>query len=131
MSADQINGAYGVDDFYSDPVLTESPKPAKKPAENKKKAEQKKKNNIANEAKNEKPKSIEEAAKRILPAELASTLETVRTLYPDNHLLWLKDAAAFFNSMLDSEKSVSLANPFANQPLCFLTKVSAINFKFS
>ncbi len=60
---------------------------------------------------------------QVSPAELQNLLTMVRTRYPNNGILWLKDAASYFNVALNSEESVDLSSPFSNQPLSLLTKV--------
>ena len=51
-------------------------------------------------------------------------LAHVKTLYPGNQILWIRDAAAFFNSVLATEKPLVLDAAFTDKPLGYLTKVS-------
>lgn len=55
--------------------------------------------------------------------KLKETLATVKTYYPDNHVLWLREAADYFNATLASEESLDLSNPFSELPLSLITKV--------
>ena len=57
-------------------------------------------------------------------SELQELLAIVKSRYPNNGILWLKDAASYFNVTLTSEVLLDLANPFSNRPLSLLTKVS-------
>lgn len=55
--------------------------------------------------------------------ELKSVLAHVKTLYPGNQILWIRDAAAFFNSVLATDKAIPLDPVFSDKPLGYLTKV--------
>eukprot|EP00095_Tigriopus_kingsejongensis_P002337 maker-scaffold868_size86715-snap-gene-0.23 protein:Tk02337 transcript:maker-scaffold868_size86715-snap-gene-0.23-mRNA-1 annotation:"hypothetical protein L798_09076" len=70
-----------------------------------------------------KPATLGEACKKVNAAELKSILISVRSLYPDNALLWLRDAAAYFNVSLVNQQSFDLPDPFQDQPLTYLAKV--------
>ncbi len=56
------------------------------------------------------------------PGDLQTTLSLVRSQYPGNALLWMKDAASYFNLRLNSEQTLDLSNPFVSQPLSLLTR---------
>ncbi len=88
------------------------------------------------------PKTVEEASKKVReltvslhrtflchfalpqvnPTELQSLLAQVKAQYPNNGILWLKDAASYFNVALNAETPLDLSNPFLSQPLSLLTK---------
>ena len=75
----------------------------------------------------EKPKTLEEAAKKLNSGHFQSVLTNVKTLYPDNAILWFKDAASFFNVnlTLDKKSGGSGSAPdssFNDSPLNLLTK---------
>ena len=73
----------------------------------------------------EKPKTLEEAAKKLNSGHFQAVLSNVKTLYPDNAILWFKDAASFFNVNLMVEKPGSISAPesaFTESPLNLLTK---------
>ena len=55
--------------------------------------------------------------------QLKEILTTVKTYYPDNHVLWLREAADYFNTTLASEDALDLSNPFSELPLSLITKV--------
>ena len=55
--------------------------------------------------------------------QLKEILTTVKTYYPDNHVVWLREAADYFNTTLITEEAFDLTNPFAEIPLSLITKV--------
>ena len=79
-----------------------------------------KKNNVKNAKKSKleqsnipsKPKTLEEAMKNFNIGEFKKTVTEVKTQYPDNFMLWLRDAALYLNVSLTTENpNVELEDP--------------------
>jgi len=73
-----------------------------------------------------KPKKLEEAVKLFNINEFKSTVAQVKNQYPDNFMLWLRDAALYLNVSLTTENpNVELEeplNPFSQRPVSVITK---------
>ena len=105
-------------------MKTEAPSSPAKPTKNSSnKAAKGSKGNSdsANKKPEKKPATIEEAVKKVSVNELKALLEKVRNRYPENPILWIRDAAAYFNVALATESPVPLTS-FSDQPLSLLTK---------
>ena len=46
----------------------------------------------------------------------------MKTNYPDNPVLWLRDAASYLNLTLDAQLPVEISDPFSDRPLSLITK---------
>ena len=73
-----------------------------------------------------KPKKLEEAVKLFNINEFKTTVTQVKNQYPDNFMLWLRDAALYLNVSLTTENpNVELEeplNPFSQRPVSVITK---------
>ena len=73
-----------------------------------------------------KPKTLEEAVKAFNINEFKKTVSQVKSQYPDNFMLWLRDAALYLNVSLTTENpNVELeepADPFSPRPVSVITK---------
>lgn len=126
---DQITGAYT--SIIPSTPTQKSPKKEKKVNNNIN-------NNQQNGNKGQKPtkkpnqeqvkvaKNIEEAAKKLSNSDLQDLLANVKTYYPQQYILWIKDVASYLNNVLNAETGVNLSNPFATHPLAVLTKVTVV-----
>lgn len=93
-----------------------------------------KKNNVKNAKKSKleqsnipsKPKTLEEAMKNFNINEFKKTVTEVKAQYPDNFMLWLRDAALYLNVSLTTENpNVELEepiDPFSQRPVSVITK---------
>ncbi|TRY61534.1 hypothetical protein TCAL_05733 [Tigriopus californicus] len=88
----------------------------------KKKPKSGKENGTAAKESDKKPATLQEAVKKVNITELKSILTSVKSLYPDNQIIWLRDAASYFNVTLATEQPLSLDEPFVDQPLALLNK---------
>jgi len=73
-----------------------------------------------------KPKTLEEAVKLFNINEFKTTVAQVKNQYPDNFMLWLRDAALYLNVSLTTENpNIELEeplNPFSQRPVSVITK---------
>ena len=93
-----------------------------------------KKNNTRNTKKSKqeqgnvstRPRTLEEALKSFDINEFKTTVLKVKNQYPDNFMLWLRDAALYLNVSLTTENpNVELeepVNPFSQRPVSVITK---------
>ena len=123
VSRDQIAAMYSVQ--HPDMKIDEQPSSPAKPQKNSsnKAAKSNKGNSDSsnNKKPEKKPATIEEAVKKVSASELKALLEKVRNRYPDQAVLWIRDAAAYFNVALATESPVPLTS-FSDAPLSLLTK---------
>merc|ERR550532_3851138 len=77
-----------------------------------------------------KPKTLEEAMKSFNINDFKKTVTQVKNAYPDNFMLWLRDAALYLNVSLTTENpNVELeepVDPFTQRPLSVITKETKI-----
>jgi len=73
-----------------------------------------------------KPRTLEEAMKSFNINEFKTTIMKVKNQYPDNFMLWLRDAALYLNVSLTTENpNVELeepVDPFSQRPVSIITK---------
>ena len=73
-----------------------------------------------------KPRTLEEAVKLFNINEFKTTVAQVKNQYPDNFMLWLRDAALYLNVSLTTENpNIELEeplNPFSQRPVSVITK---------
>ena len=73
-----------------------------------------------------KPKTLEEAVKLFNINEFKTTVAQVKNQYPDNFMLWLRDAALYLNvSLTTANPNIELEeplNPFSQRPVSVITK---------
>jgi len=123
LSRDQIAAMYSVQ--HPDMKIEDQPSSPAKPQKNSsnKAAKSNKGNSDSsnNKKPEKKPATIEEAVKKVSAGELKALLEKVRNRYPDQAVLWIRDAAAYFNVALATESPVALTS-FSDAPLSLLTK---------
>jgi hypothetical protein len=123
VSIDQISSVYSSVQPVKQKQSTESPKPAKNKNNNASNGNSKKQQAEAKKKEEKKPATIEEAVKKVSVPELKNLLETVRNRYPESPVLWLRDAAAYFNLALATDQPIQLAGKaFSEKPLSLLTK---------
>ncbi len=123
---DQISSAYS--ESISAAPETESPKQAKGKSNNS--GNNKKKPDMNGGAKKpaaaeKPPSSVEEAVKRSpnMANELKSLVETLKTKFPDQTMIWLRDVASYFNSALHATQPLPLQSmAFSDRPLTLLSK---------
>ena len=73
-----------------------------------------------------KPRTLEESVKFFNVTEFKTTVAQVKNQYPDNFMLWLRDAALYLNVSLTTENpNIELEeplNPFSQRPVSVITK---------
>lgn len=119
LTRDQIASVWSMPDIETDKSSSSPPKPAKNNSN--KAAKNGKANSDKKASPEKKPATIEEAVKKVSVNELKTLLEKVRDRYPENPILWIRDAAAYFNVALATESPVPLTS-FSEHPLSLLTK---------
>jgi len=77
------------------------------------------------------PRTLEEAMKSFNINEFKTTIMKVKNQYPDNFMLWLRDAALYLNVSLTTENpNVELeepVDPFSQRPVSVISKETKKN----
>ena len=131
LPMEQVASFYAFDSQHKQNGIqqTQSPKAKKEMEESKsKKAASKNAKKLKTEPSNAstKPKTLEEAVKFFNVTEFKTTVAQVKNQYPDNFMLWLRDAALYLNVSLTTENpNIELEeplNPFSQRPVSVITK---------